>query len=272
MNTYIEEIESWRRAADENLRKENSWLALAGLYWLNEGENSFGTHPSNTIVLPGDSGPGKVGVITVEEDRVTLEVEEAVSLSVDGEYIKRVMLEPDTSGSPTEMKLGDLTLILIKREDGFGIRLWDNQRPERVNFSGRAWFPIDENYLLKGRYQPFEEDLDLMLQRKNGADFLQTAQGLIKFHLNGKDLSLIAFEQEDGSLFTLFFDQTSGKDTYPAGRYLVVPPAEEGSLEIDFNRAYNPPCAFTDYATCPLPPPQNKLEAAILAGERIATK
>lgn len=268
-NTYYLETEEWRRSADENLRKENSWLALAGLFWLNKGETSFGTHISNTIVLASGSGPARMGVFDWTDEEVILRVEEEVELHVDGEIIKERILRPDSSGSPTEITFENLTMMLIEREDGLGIRLWDNQRPERVAFSGRRWYPINDRYLVKGYYETYQEELDLTMSRKNGTDLHQQAQGQVIFQLDGRDHNLVAFEQEDGSLFTLFLDQTSGKESYAAGRYLVINPPKEKMVEIDFNRAYNPPCAFTDFATCPLPPAQNRLGAAIRAGERI---
>ena len=268
MSEYIQDNEEWRLSADENLRKENSWLSLAGLYWLNEGENSFGTDISNNIVLPPGSGAGRMGVFDLKDHQVIINVEEDVDLTIDGENVQKKILQPDLSGTPTEISFEHLTMILIERDDGLGIRLWDNQRSERVNFSGRVWFPIDERYLVEGTYTPFDEDLDLVMKRKNGADMQDQAQGQINFQLDGQELSLLAFEQEDGSLFILFLDQTSGKESYPAGRYLLVAPPKGGSVEIDFNRAYNPPCAFTDFATCPLPPAQNRLHVAILAGEK----
>lgn len=268
MGADMQDIEEWRRSADENLRKENGWLALAGLFWLDEGRNTFGTDLSNSIVFPPGSGAAKMGVLDLMDHQVTLYVEEGVDLRIDGEQIKEAILKPDTSGAPTMITLGDLTFIVVDRDD-LGIRLWDNRRSERLDFTGRVWFPIDESYVVDGVYEPFEESLDLTLQRRNLSDFQDQAQGQIKFQLDGQELSLLVFEQEDGSLFTLFLDETSGRETYSAGRYMLVAPPKKGSLEIDFNRAYNPPCAFTDFATCPLPPAQNKLKVAIRAGERI---
>ena len=199
---------------------------------------------------------------------MSLRVREEVGITIDGKAIKKAVLKPDTTGTPTKVKIGDLTIMLIDREDGFGIRLWDNQRPERLNFSGRVWFPIDEGYNVPATYEPFEDSLEILMQRKNGADFSDQVQGEIHFRLDGQDLSLLVFVQENGSLFTLFHDQTSGEESYPSGRYLLIAPPKEGSVEIDFNRAYNPPCAFTDFATCSLPPAQNRLDVSILAGER----
>lgn len=269
MKSYIQEIEDWRKAADKSLRRENGWLSLAGLFWLDEGENRFGTDPSNEVVFPPGTGPDRMGVLVLQDNQVMLRVEEDVDLSVDGEPLKETILKPDISGDPTEVAWEEQTFILIEREDGLGIRLWDNQLPARTQFDGRIWFPIDTDYLLEGVFEPFDQALDLVMSRKNGSDFQDQAQGQIIFQLGGRELALLAFEQEDGSFFTLFTDQTSGRETYQAGRYLVVPPPDEGSLVIDFNRAYNPPCAFTDFATCPLPPIQNRFDLPIKAGEKI---
>lgn len=269
MDSFQLENEKWRQTLDADLRRENSWLALAGLFWLDEGKNSFGTDLANSIVIPSESGADWMGTFDLVDDQVTLYTRDEVEITVNGSVIKETILKPDTSESPTQIKLGDLTFMLIDREDGLGIRLWDNQRSERQEFSGRVWFPIDKRYLIRGVYEPFAEDLDLLLERKNGLDFHDQAQGKISFNLEGRDHSLVAFEQNNGSLFTLFLDQTSGKECYPAGRYLVIDSPREGCVEINFNRAYNPPCAFTDFATCPLPPVQNRLEISIRAGERI---
>ena len=269
MDSYYKETEEWRRSADENLRKENGWLALAGLFWLDEGENSIGTGPSNDILLPSDSAPDRIGVFNLRKGQVSLQVLEGVNVKIDGEEGKEAILIPDVSGSPTLISLGQLTFMLIEREDGLGIRYWDNQRQERIDFPGRKWYSIQKEFLVKGSYQPFDKDLDLVMSRKNGSDFQDQAQGQVIFQLDGRDLSLVVFEQKDGSLFTMFLDQTSGKDSYGSGRYLVIDPPKEKMVEIDFNRAYNPPCAFTNFATCPLPPSQNKLDLEIRVGEKL---
>jgi len=269
MDSYHQETEEWRRSMDENLMKEDSWLALAGLFWLEEGDNRIGTGSANDFVLPPGSGPEQVGAFILKDGDVKLKVMDGVELLIDGEYAKETLLKPDASGSPTDIKLKNLTFMLIAREDGLGIRLWDNQREERNNFPGRRWFPIKKGYLVKGIYKSFEERLNLMMSRKNGSDYPTEAEGEVTFQLDGQEFSLLAFEQEDGSLFTMFLDQTSGEECYAAGKYLVIDSPQNGLLEIDFNRAYNPPCAFTDFATCPVPPVQNRLDVTILAGERV---
>jgi uncharacterized protein (DUF1684 family) len=269
MDPYHQESEEWRRSMDEKLKKEDSWLALAGLFWLEEGDNSIGTGSANHFVLPSGSGPEQIGVFVLKDEQVKLQVLDDVDLLIDGENAKEALLEPDTTGSPTEIKLKNLTFMLIDREDGLGIRLWDNQREERNNFLGRRWFPIQDGYLIKGIYNSFDEGFNVVMSRKNGSDYQTQAEGEVTFQLDGREFSLLAFEQEDGSLFTMFLDQTSGKECYAAGRYLVIDSPQDGVVEIDFNRAYNPPCAFTDFATCPVPPFQNRLDVTILAGERV---
>jgi uncharacterized protein (DUF1684 family) len=269
MDPYHQKSEEWRRSMDEKLKKEDSWLALAGLFWLEEGDNSIGTGSANHFVLPPGSGPDQIGAFILKDAIVKIQVLNDVDLLIGGENTKEALLEPDTAGSPTEIKLKNLTFMLIDREDGLGIRLWDNQREERNNFPGRRWFPIKEGYLIKGFYKSFEEGFKVVMSRKNGSDYLTQAEGEVTFQLDGRGVSMLAFEQEDGSLFTMFLDQTSGKECYAAGRYLVIDSPQDGVVEIDFNRAYNPPCAFTDFATCPVPPFQNRLDVTILAGERV---
>ena len=268
MDPYHRETEEWRRSADENLKKENGWLALAGLFWLDEGDNSFGRDPSNEFVIPSDFAPDRVGVFNLRKGQVSLQILEGVSVQIDGEDVKEAILMPDVSGSPTLISLGHLTFILIEREDGLGIRYWDNQRQERIDFPGRKWYSIQKEFLVSGSYQPFDEDLELVMSRKNGSDFHDQAQGQVIFQLDGKECLSDRRRQNAGSLFTIFLDQSSGKDSYGSGRYLVIDSPEKKIVEIDFNRAYNPPCVFTDFATCPLPPHQNRLDIAILAGER----
>lgn len=268
MDNYKNELLEWRNTLDNNLRKENSWLALAGLYWLDEGENTFGTNPGNQIVFPRDTGSGVIGSFIVQDEKVTMQVLENVTVMVDGEIVREARLAPDISGSPTEIAIGELVFILIQREDMFGIRLWDNDRPQRSSFPGRQWFPINKKYTFKGTYQRYESERLVTIQQKNLTDIELKSEGIISFSVNSVEYTLAAFEQTDGELFIIFHDQTNGKETYSAGRYLYLKPPEDGMVMIDFNRAYNPPCAFTEYATCPLPPAQNRLDIAVAAGEK----
>jgi len=253
---------------DANLRKENSWLALAGLYWLEQGENSFGTAPGNSIVFPSDYGPDSIGTFLVEGHEVILQVHEGLRVKVDGKLTSQAVLAPDTSGSPSEVTLGSLTFILIQREDSLAIRLWDNSRKQRKSFPGRQWFPIQDCYRIPGEYRKYDVDRMLSLQRKNAANYDAQPGGEVSFIINNLECSLVVFVESEGELFTLFNDLSNGQETYSSGRYLVLDPPQEGNVILDFNRAYNPPCAFTPHATCPLPPEQNRLKIPIPAGEK----
>lgn len=272
MDTYQKKIREWQKTLDTNLRKENSWLALAGLFWLEEGENSFGSGDVNDIVFPNDATPEMIGSFLVQDDNVKLDVTGDTLVDVDGVPAKEASLQPDASGAPTKLKLGALSFILIQREDGFGIRLWDNSRAEREAFPGREWFPAQEGFCIEGAYQRYANEKMVSFERENGADFKANVEGAVNFSLEGKDFSLLAFEQPDGDLFIIFRDATNGRETYGSGRYLSVSSPKDGKVIIDFNRAVNPPCAFTNFPTCPLPPSQNNLPISIIAGEKKASR
>ena len=267
MDNYHHEIEDWRWQLDANLRTESSWLALAGLYWLEAGENTIGTDPANQIVLPPGSGPGHIGSFLVENGRVRLQVADDLPVLTADEIVKQIDLEPDISGDPTRCSLENLVFILIQREESLGIRVWDNNRPQRQSFPGRQWFPIQDVYRIQAEYLQFESKKPLTLKQRNSPDHQELAAGEVLFEIAGRPCSLVVFEQPEGELFLIFHDLTNGSQTYSGGRYLSTPPVQEGIVEIDFNRAYNPPCAFTDHATCTLPPAQNRLEVKIPAGE-----
>ena len=268
MNNYQKEIQEWRHTLDTNLRKENSWLALAGLFWLDEGNNTFGASDENDLVFPDAGIQAQIGIFIVDGDAVTLNVTADTPVDVDGVPAKEALLRPDLSGAPTQLKLGSLTFILIQREDGFGIRLWDAKNPKRESFPGRQWFPIDEKFRIEGSFQRYAEGQLASFERKNGADFEAKLEGEVRFSINGETHALAAFEDEDGELFIMFRDATNGSETYGSGRYLSVDAPKNGVAIIDLNRAVNPPCAFTSYATCPLPPAQNNLPISINAGEK----
>jgi len=270
MNSYQEEIQEWQQSLDANLRKENSWLALAGLFWLDEGKNTFGASDENDIVFPDAGIPLQIGVFNVDGDTVTLKVTADTPIDVDGVPAKEALLRPDISGEPTQLKLSSLTFILIQREDGFGIRLWDAKNPTRDSFPGRQWFPIDKNFRIEGSYQRYADGQLASFERKNGAAFEARLEGEVRFSINGEAHALAAFEDENGELFIMFRDATNGSESYGSGRYLSVDAPQDGVAIIDFNRAVNPPCAFTPYATCPLPPAQNNLPIRIPVGEKKA--
>ncbi len=258
---------AWRDLLNDNLTKENGWLALAGLFWLQGGENDVGAAVSNQIILPPDSAPEQVGTFTVQDGDVHLTVTAVNQVKINGEISNQAMLQADMSGTPTYITIGNLTMVLLQREALFAIRLWDNGRPERQHFNGRKWYPLQEKYHLQATYTPSATAETITLQRTIGNDFDSAIQGHVTFLLDGVAYKLLAFKQATGALFLPFKDKTTGKTTYGAGRYLLIEEIVDNKVTIDFNRAYSPPCAFTHFATCTLPPSENKLNVAIEVGE-----
>jgi len=270
-SSYVKEILTWRKNADEAIRRENSWLALAGLFWLEQGVNTVGSDPESVVRLP-NSAPGQIGEIKLEGNTASFR-STYPEIHADGENIREVVLQPDTTGDPTQVTLKDLTFILIERYGQFGIRLWDNGREQRRSFPTRSWYPIAEKYRLSGRFDPYPAAKSTQMVDISGILREGTVDGLVTFHHKKRTFTLEASKSEDHELFIMFADLSNGKETYPPGRYLVAELDGDGNnVNLDFNKAYNPPCAFTDYATCLFAPDQNRLEVLIEAGELYAGK
>ena len=265
---YIEETKKWRQGLDDSLRRENSWLAVAGLFWLKEENNSIGSDPDCDILLPTKSAPPYAGCVTLDKGCVSLQVGSDIGFKVNGQLVEETVLQPDTSATPTILTLDRLTLVAIQRGHLYGIRLWDNARSERTNFPGRLWYPIKSNYRVWADYVTYDPPITLSLASTSGDDQSDSVVGSLAFEVGATNCKLDAFEGPEGGLFVIFTDHTRTVETYPAGRYLPTAKPEQGKVRLDFNRAYNPPCAFTAYATCPLAPPQNHLPVRIPAGEQ----
>ena len=198
-----------------------------------------------------------------------LKVEKGVEAQTDGKSISApVELVSDENGKPTEIKTGTQTFYLIKREERFGIRLKDSNSEARRNFKGLHWFPIDESYKVAARFEAFPEPKEIAVPNVLGGNFKMKSPGLLKFSLKGQEYSLQPVDEGDGTLFIIFRDKSSESETYKSGRFLYADKPVNGEAVLDFNKAENPPCAFTPYATCPLPPPGNSPEVEITAGEK----
>ena len=249
-----DEIVRWRHARASALQAEGGWLAVAGLFWLHDGANSFGKDPASEIVLP--DGPAHAGAFQLRSGTVTVKME--------GESAPRE-LWPD---SADVVKIGRLSLILIKRGDRLGIRLKDPENPARKGFHGLEYFPVSEAYRVTARW--IAEPRQIPILNVLGQTEPSQCPGYAAFRIDGKELRIYPIlEAPDAQeLFYIFRDQTSGRETYPAGRFLYSALPKAGSVVLDFNKAVNPPCAFTPYATCPLPPPENRLPVRIEAGEK----
>jgi len=211
---------------------------------------------------------GKFGEIDFKNGAASLKVASGVDAQSDGKSISTIDLVSDEKGKPTEIRTGSQTFYLIKREDRFGIRLKDSNSEARRNFKGRHWFPIDESYKVTARLEAFPEPKEVTVPNVLGGHFKMKSPGILKFTFKGKEYSLQPVDEGDGTLFIIFRDKSSLSETYTSGRFLYADKPVNGEAVLDFNKAENPPCAFTPFATCPLPPPQNNLEVEIKAGEK----
>jgi uncharacterized protein (DUF1684 family) len=265
---YQEELAAWRQLLDDSLRRENGWLALAGLFWLEEGDNAFGSDPANAVVVPGDV-PAHLGVFRLTADTITLHVTPEADVRINGEKVQEAVLQSDSSGSPTLVSVGQVTMMVKKLEALYTIRMWDNGRAERHTFPGRQWYPVQERFRLMATFTPYEASDALTLTRSQGADFEGRPVGYVNFNFEGQAYSFLALPEGVNSLFLPFKDATNGQGTYKGGRYLRAELPQDGRAVVDFNRAYHPPCTFTPYAVCTLPPRQNWLDIAIEVGERL---
>ena len=268
---YRAEVRKWREAREARLKADGGWLTLAGLFWLKEGPNRFGTHPSSDIVLPEGSAPARAGSFTFASGRTTLRLARGVEGAVDDRPVTEPRsMQPDTSGKPEILELGSLTMYVIERGGRFGIRLKDKSSAVRRDFAGLSWFPIDEAYRIEARWVSYPAPRPLKVPNVLGETTTMPSPGHAEFELNGQIVRLDGVLEDPQSLelFFILRDQTSGESTYGAGRFLYSGLPKQGRVVLDFNKAYNPPCAFTPYATCPLPPKQNWLPVAVEAGEK----
>ncbi len=265
---YIQSLNDWRRDEEASLRKENGWLTVAGLFWLKEGVNTVGAGADYDVRLTENFKGGKFGEILFHDGTATLTVANGVEATSQGQPVTSMTLVSDEKGKPTEIRTGSQTLYFIRREDRYGIRLKDNESKARVSFQGRKWFPVDESYRVTARLEAFPEPKEIMVPNVLGGHFKMMSPGVLKFELMGKSCSLQPVNEDDGTLFLIFRDESNESTTYDAGRFLYAEKAVNGETVLDFNKAVNPPCAFTPYATCPLAPPGNTLPFALGAGEK----
>lgn len=266
---YAARVDHWRRLRDERLRSPGGWLALVGLYWLVEGENHFGAHPANQIVLHGPGMPPRAGSLLLRGGRARLLPHADAPLRINGAPAVEMDLADDVNGAPTILELGTLRLHLIRRGDRIGLRVRDHEAPALRAFTGTQHFPLDPSWRIAARFEPAAPGRTLALMDITGAQSADPTPGTVVFERDGATWRIDALDGgEKGELWLIFGDATNGRRTYGGGRFLYTePPAADGSVVVDFNLAYNPPCVFSPFATCPLPPPQNRLARRIEAGE-----
>lgn len=265
-DNYEESINEWKEYRVDVLTGPTNWLRLHAIYWLNEGDNTFGSAEENNITFPEGTIPDTAGTFTLTDNTVTMNVAEGVTITHDGEPVSEFTLF-DGENRP-RVQHNDLEWFIDSRGDDHGIRLYNKDNPKADAFDGFPFFPLNPDWHLKAKFIPNSDSttvtVDNVLEEK--VDLI--SPGNIRFKMNGKIHEIIAFEASSG-LFIMFNDETNGSETYHAGRYMIIPFAgEDGYTLLDFNKAYNPPCAFNTFTTCNLPPPENRLEIAIRAGEK----
>lgn len=264
---YVESIEAWQQQRLERLKNKDGWLSLAGLFWLDEGENSFGSDPENDIVFP-EKADAFSGTLVLDEGSVRLRVSEGVELTVKDSLVTELELLDDQSGKPTRLQQGDLAWYIVKRGDRYGIRLRDHKHPRLKEIDHIPSYPIQTDYVVEATLEPFDSPKTMIVATPlEGFTEEYECPGLLKFRIKGKELNLHPFVSGSG-YFLVIADETSGLDTYGAGRFMYATPDSTGRIILDFNKAYNPPCAFSPFATCPMPPRENFMPAAIEAGEK----
>ena len=276
-NSWQSELNAWRAKRAANLQAPEGWLSLIGLGWLKEGDNSFGSDVDNRIQVNGKA-PAHVGIVRLEKTNLRLLPPQGgfpSSLVVNGQPAREQALFADDSDKPTKMTIGTITIIVINRDGQFALRIKDLDAPTRAAFHGLKWYPPNTAYRVKARWIPYNPPKELDIPTILGTTTHLTAPGVAEFTIDGQTLRLEPALEDPKSteLFFIIRDTTSKTTTYGAGRFLYTPLPEQGvtqpgELWLDFNRLINPPCAFTAYATCPLPPPQNRLNVAIPAGEK----
>lgn len=259
---------AWRQSMDAALRREEGWLSLCGLFWLSPGGNRIGSAPDCPLPLPPGSTPAHIGEVVLETGMACFRPAPGVEALVDGSPVESTVLHPDTSPAPTRVRVGEVTFMLVLRGERCGLRVWHRASPRRRAFPGRIWFAVREEYLRPATFVRYAPPLAMTVVNVLGDTQVEACPGHVEFDLAGGPARLLVTEAGDDGLFLLFSDTTNGATTYPAGRFLTTDAPDGDQVQLDFNRAYNPPCAFTPFATCPLPGPENRLPVPVEAGER----
>ena len=264
VDPYVAEIAKWRADREARLQSETGWTTVVGLYWLQQGENSVGSSPKSIVVLPKPA-PERVGVITLKGKQAEFVADERATITSKGKPVKTATLNEDLP-----LELGAITFFVIERGSRIGVRVQDKNAETRRNFRGLRWYDIDPRWRIKARLEPPPKGRTVQIGTIVGDTIDLESAGYLVFTVDGREVRLEALYEspEHELLYVIFKDRTNGDTTYGAGRYMYPPLPVNGIVDLDFNKAYNPPCAFTAFATCPLPPRQNWLPVPITAGEK----
>jgi uncharacterized protein (DUF1684 family) len=270
--TYAAEVESARKAREHRLiATERSWLTLSGLFTLREGENTFGSSHDNDIHLPGDAVPPRAGVFVLQKGKVAVRPLEGLIMTCNEDRIPSRALRMDNEEKPDYLRLANHIMVVIQRGERIFLRTWDAEHPVRKYFAGLRYYPVDPAYRVEAAFIPHKEPRMLTITDVLGNTFEMPHIGYVTFQLHGQECRLEVVGDDKG-LYISFKDQTNGKTTYGGGRELEAELPRDGKVILDFNLTHNPPCAYTYFATCPLPPAENTLPVAVEAGEMIYQK
>jgi uncharacterized protein len=267
---YVEQVESWRQAYSQKLLSPDGWLSVSGLFWFQEGENQMGSDAENRIQLPVEGGVPFAGTFTMRERVISLQAAEGVHMTINDVPVTSTRITIHSNGSSDWILLNELKISVIERGARIGVRIFDKNNPTLKQFLNLRWYPIHQSYRIEAKFIAHEKFEFVSIVNVLG-DMLQLqSAGYAEFTLEGKTQRLHAIPGEEigavGLLF-VFLDGTSGDTTYPAGRFLVADFPKEGKIVLDFNRAHNPYCAYTDFVICPLAPPFNRVTVPVKAGE-----
>ncbi|HEV8238451.1 MAG TPA: DUF1684 domain-containing protein [Thermoanaerobaculia bacterium] len=264
-------LDEWRKGRIERLTSPDGWLTLVGLEWLDEGDNTLGSAAEADVHFPAKA-PANLGTISRHGEELTLTPAAGSPLTIDKQPVtKPTKLLSDAKGDPTVVSFGTIEFYVIQRGDRWAVRMKDSENPVRTGFKGLDYYPNRGDWVVTANFEPAPKGTKIPVPNILGATEETDSPGDVLFSRDGHNVRLQAIDEGDGRLFLVFGDQTNGKGTYGGGRFVYAAPPKPGehTVTIDFNQAYNPPCVFTPYATCPLPPKGNKMPFPIEAGEKL---
>lgn len=270
-DAYAKTIQAWQESRNTEMRDTtNSWLNLVGLHWLEEGESTFGADSSNTLIFP-NTAPAFAGKFILQDSLIRIIVADGVTILHEGKPVQELDLRHDMNKPTTYLQMGSINIHAIQRPEGIAIRVKDSQNHALVSFEDIPNFAIDPKWKIEAQLNWFETPKDILIPTVLGSERNQQCPALITFEIDGKQFELWPYKSFYGDpVWTIIFgDLTNDDSTYGGGRFITLDAPEPGAktISLDFNKAYNPPCAFSVYATCPLPPQENRLQIAVTAGE-----
>ena len=263
-------VEQWRAARVADLTGDQGWLTLVGLFWLDKGDNSFGRASGNKLVLNHAALAPKAGKFVLDGGGVHFVANRGSGITHAGQPVTTLDMVPDSQSEPTVISSGALRIWIIERSGKLGVRIRDLDSAHRREFKSIDYYPVDAAWVLDARFEPYEPHRHIPIVNILGLESDMDCPGTLVFQKDGQEWRLDALLEDphDDTLFVMFADRTNGDGSYGGGRFLRVPLPAQGTTRVDFNKAYNPPCAFNDFATCPLPPPQNRLALRVESGEK----